>query len=103
MAWSARAIALYGRALDLLRRRKRAYQLSFNSPSGQVVLADLNRFCRGARSTFHQDPRVAANLDGRREVLLRILRHLELTSEQLYELSGGYAALQQVEQENDDE
>lgn len=103
MAWTARAIALYGRALDMLRRRKRSYQLCFNSPAGRLVLEDLMRFCRGARSTFHPDPRMAAALDGRREVLLRILNHLELTSEQLYELYGGRAALQTIEQENDDE
>lgn len=46
---------------------------------------------------------MAASLDGRREVLLRILNHLELSSEQLYELFGGRAALNVIKQENDDE
>ena len=39
-------------------------------------------------STFNKDPRVQANLDGRREVWLRIQEHLMLTNDEIYELHG---------------
>jgi hypothetical protein len=49
----------------------------------QMVLADLAKFCRANRSTFHPDPHVAARLDGRREVWLRITQHLNLSTDDL--------------------
>jgi hypothetical protein len=73
----------FGRALDLLRGRSQAYKLTFGKPDANRVLVDLARFCRANASTFHPDPRVAAALDGRREVWLRIQNHLRLTPEQL--------------------
>lgn len=79
---------------SFLHNRKQAYQLTFQThqPANVVVLDDLFRFCRGRESTFHPDPRVAANLDGRREVLLRILNHLNLSEEQLAQLYAGNQA-----------
>lgn len=68
--------------------RKGSYQRVFNGPSGQDVLLDLARFCRAHSSTFHPDPRMAAQLDGRREVWLRIQQHLQLSDDQLWELFG---------------
>jgi hypothetical protein len=56
------------------------------------VLKDLARFCRAHESTFDADPRVQANLDGRREVWLRLAHHLQLTPEQLWELYSGRPA-----------
>jgi len=50
------------------------------------VLKDLASFCRAHESTFHQDPRLHAVLEGRREVWLRIEQYLELTTSELYEL-----------------
>lgn len=73
---------------DFLHNRKRAYQLTFTTETGKDVLADLAKFCRATESTFHPDPRVAATLDGRREVFLRIQQHLQLDVETLYELYG---------------
>jgi hypothetical protein len=73
-----------------LIRRSQAYRIVF--APGQmtdVVLADLAKFCRADRSTFHPDPRVAAQLDGRREVWLRITQHLEMSPEDLYRLLSG--------------
>lgn len=55
----------------------------------QDVLADLAKFCRAHESTGHVDSHVAARLDGRREVWLRIQNHLRLTDDQLWALHGG--------------
>lgn len=73
-----------------LQSRRQAYRLVFggHSPHQRAVLQDLHKFCRAGKSTFHADPRVAANLDGRREVWLRIAEHLNLTEDQLYNLYG---------------
>lgn len=89
------------RALDFLRRRKRAYQLAFGSPAGQAVLHDLVRFCRATETCFHEDQRKHAALEGRREVWLRIQQHLNLSSEQLYALFGGQSVTIKP-QESDD-
>ena len=53
------------------------------SASGQKMLADLDRFCRGNKSTFSPDPRVHALLEGRREVLLRILNFIGIPSDEI--------------------
>lgn len=74
------------RTYEFLRGRKRIYQQTFRNPAGLQVLADLSKFCRGGEPTFHPDARVHALLEGRREVYLRIMNHLNLTSEQLYAL-----------------
>lgn len=50
------------------------------------VLADLARFCRAHESTFHPDARVHAQMEGRREVWLRITEHLGLSPEELLNL-----------------
>lgn len=50
------------------------------------VLADLAKFCRANESTFHQDPRVHAVAEGRREVWLLIQNYLNLSIEELYEV-----------------
>ena len=68
--------------------RQQAYIVTFTGVPQEEVLADLASFCRANESTFHPDPRVAANLDGRREVWLRITQHLNLTQEQLWKLYG---------------
>lgn len=68
-------------------KRSMHYQRLFidddGAPSidGEKVLADLRKFCRGDQSTFHQDPRIHALLEGRREVFLRILAMLNMPSE----------------------
>lgn len=75
--------------LDFLRGRKRAYQLALTSVAGQTVLQDLAEFCRANDTCFHEDARMHAVLEGRREVWLRIQQQLNLTSEQLYALYSG--------------
>lgn len=87
---------LLDQARAYISNNKRAYQLTFQThqPANMEVLADLIRFCRGHESTFHADPRISANLDGRREVLLRIQNYLGLSEEQLLVLySGNIAAI----------
>lgn len=75
---------LVDRIVAYITRRKAAYQRTFpQNPAQQIVLADLARFCRAHQTTFHPDPRIHAALEGRREVFLRIVNHLNLSTEQL--------------------
>lgn len=68
---------------QFLTSRKRNYQTTFSGVGGEAVLADLARFCRADASTFDTDPRVAALMEGRREVWLRITKHLNLSPDEL--------------------
>lgn len=74
----------------ILLNRQQMYSTVFNQESifVQRVLKDLARFCRANESTFHMDPRMHAVLEGRREVFLRILKHINLTSEQFLKQYG---------------
>lgn len=74
-----------GAHLSILRGN---YQI-FNAPGGSGVITDLIPFCRAIESTFDPNPYIAARLDGRREVFLRINDHLNLSTEQLYTMAGG--------------
>jgi hypothetical protein len=77
-----------------LWRRRHNYQVTFRSPPGQAVLRDLARFCRAHKSTFHEDPRAHAMLEGRREVWLRIESHLHLSQDELWDLHSGGATVE---------
>jgi len=80
----------FGKTLDFLRQRKRAYQLCFSSPAGNVVLQDLVKFCRAAETCVVPNDRDRTLLlEGRREVILRINQHLHLNSQQLFDLFNG--------------
>lgn len=76
----------YKLAKEYLFERKRAYDIAFKNPSGEIVLQDLARFCRANESCFNADARLHALAEGRREVWLRIQRHLNMTPEQLAQL-----------------
>jgi len=76
------------RILQFLRSRKTDYQLTFGSVSGKRVLTDMAKFCRAFKSTYNADPYIAARLDGRREMWLRIQDHLCLTPEELSVIYG---------------
>lgn len=52
------------------------------------MLSDLAKFCRANDTTFHPDPHIRCQLDGRREVWLRIQNHLKLTDDELFEIYG---------------
>jgi hypothetical protein len=77
------------KAIEFLGGRQKAYKLTFGSGPGRTVLKDLAYFCRADRTTFDQDPRISAALEGRRDVWLRIVQHLNLGTEELNELYGG--------------
>ena len=76
------------RLRDFISGRSQDYTLVFSTIQGQRVLADLAKFCRAHETTFHLDARAHAVAEGRREVWLRIQRHLNLTDEQLWKLHG---------------
>lgn len=84
---------LYQRTLDFLRWRKRAYQLAFPNPTKNEVLKDLAKFCRAKKSCFHENDRLHAIAEGRREVWLRIQDHLNLQPDQLYEIYNGTSTI----------
>lgn len=84
-------------ARDFLSRRRTAYVRTFLTPFGGEVLEDLARFCRAHESTFHVDPRAHAVAEGRREVWLRIQKHLQLTDDQLWAIYGGKPPQQPME------
>ncbi len=70
---------------NFLFHRQRAYQEVFK-PESQLakdVLKDLAKFCRADESCFHMDARAHAVAEGRREVWLRIRKHLDLSSQEL--------------------
>lgn len=75
-------------AFGRLHTRRNMYRFTFepSQPANLAVLADLARFCRANETTFHADERIANMLAGRREVWLRIANHLNLTTEQLYQI-----------------
>lgn len=75
---------LLPRIRDYISRRRLAYVRTFTGPFAEEVLEDLAHFCRANESCFHQDPRAHAVAEGRREVWLRIQKHLQLTDEQLW-------------------
>lgn len=77
---------LLEKARHFLNQRRRAYITTFKNPVGEIVLADLAKFCRASQSTFNPDERTHALLEGRREVWLRIASHLELSEEELWRL-----------------
>lgn len=81
---------LIERVKNIFKRRQQAYQITFDKKNvmAQLVLKDLARFCRAHETTFHPDPRVHAVLEGRREVWLRLEEHLNLTSEEVWQLHG---------------
>lgn len=81
---------------SFLAERRSAYVRTFLNPEGDKVLTDLAVFCRFGESTASIDPRTgqydplkSAFLEGRREVILRILQHLNLSQEQLMVLFAG--------------
>lgn len=70
---------------SFLFHRQAAYKEVFKPESQMAlrVLEDLSRFCREKESCFHMDARAHAVAEGRREVILRIRKHLDLSSEEL--------------------
>jgi hypothetical protein len=76
-------IQLAEQVKDFLVTRAQAYKRTFNGIYGERVLIDLASFCRANESTFNPDARAEGVLQGRREVWLRISKHLNLTEDEL--------------------
>ncbi len=72
----------------LIGKRQWAYHRVFDKDNQftQTVLKDLAKFCRAHETTFNNDPRAHATLEGRREVWLRIQEYLQLDVDEIYEL-----------------
>ena len=71
----------------LILVRRNAYRKTFNGPEGRKVLADLRRFCKATVPTANLDNERATYLaEGRREVWLRLMAHLQLTEDDIYNL-----------------
>jgi len=85
--------------LAKLRRRRYAYRRLFLGENGlnadgQVVLADLAKFCRATSSTAvvspvsrSVDPIATAMAEGRREVWLRLMAHLHIDERVVFNLN----------------
>ena len=73
----------------LIAGRQQSYKQTFSGPVAEEVLRDMARFCRANTSTFHEDARLHAVAEGRREVWLRIQQHLNLSPAELWRLTSG--------------
>jgi hypothetical protein len=80
----------------------RAYRLCFSSPAGREVLKDLMQFCHFRVPLAVRDP-VDPNdvllAEGARQVFLRVITIMTLSSEQITSLFGG----QQFSMEDDND
>jgi len=68
---------------EFLEARRQAYVTVFAGERGKLVREDLARFCRADESTFHPDARMEGILQGRREVWIRISKHLNLSPDEM--------------------
>jgi hypothetical protein len=85
---------VYHKTLDFLRLRSRAYRLTFQNPRTNEVLKDLARFCHANKVPYHPDQRKTDILIGRQEVYYRIIEHLNLTDEELFDIYNKPTSLQ---------
>jgi hypothetical protein len=87
------------KAIQRILNRKHAYRSVFMdasgdiSRSGEIVLADLRKFCRANSTTVMVspisksiDPIAMAMAEGRREVWLRLMAHLHIDEKQVFNL-----------------
>lgn len=92
-------IGNFTQAVRRIINRKTSYRRVFQdangnlSPDGEIVLADLRRFCRATSTTVmvspiskQIDPIAMAMAEGRREVWLRIMAHLHIDEKQVFNL-----------------
>ena len=66
-----------------------SYRRVFDGVDGSpahLVLQDLALFCRAHETTMHEDARMHALAEGRREVWLHIQEQLKLSPDQLWSL-----------------
>lgn len=87
--------------IERIMRRKLAYRRTFMDPEGritrdgEIVLADLRRFCRATSSTMvvspntkTVDPLAMAMAEGRREVWNRLMAHLHVDERTIFNLQS---------------
>ena len=79
--------------IQLVLKRRQAYRAAFECPAGQIVLADLRKFCRGtstpavvSRVTQQIDPIATGIAIGRQEVWFRIAQNLHLSDADIYRM-----------------
>jgi hypothetical protein len=69
--------------LEFFHRRRVNFRLTFGSPAGRQVLAELMEFCCvNTTTSTSNDPFEMAKKEGRRQVWLRLQRALNLTPEE---------------------
>ena len=84
-----------GKVFDAIKGQKQDYQLAANQPAFQRMLIDLMWYCKWNETCVVLDKNkkvdVEATLimEGRREVIIRILNHCNLSTKQLYALATG--------------
>lgn len=84
-----------------LAERVKAYNLTFRSPSGQIVLADLMTFCGLADEAPRTDSMFEqGRAAGRRDFALRVQEHLNLSHEELYAVLQGRSILRKEDFQN---
>lgn len=69
---------------EILQSRQSSYSQTFNTRAGEAVLKDLLRFCRVDKPCYNDNDRRHAFLEGRREVGMRIMKHLDMSFEQFF-------------------
>jgi len=75
--------------LAYFHRRRTNFRLTFGSPAGRQVLADLMEFCCTSRTTALNDSsHEMAIREGRRQVWLRIERAMNLTPEEMLAITS---------------
>ena len=74
---------------DELLARSRAYKQLFDGADSEKVLEDLKRFCHASSTTHVEgDSHGTAQLEGRRQVWLRIQGYRNLSDSQIGEYVG---------------
>jgi hypothetical protein len=84
---------------DVLVRKRRAYARAFAGQDGKVVLADLARFCHAQRTTFVPgDPNGSAQLEGRRQVFIRIREFVDMTEVEIRRYADALEQTEEIEE-----
>ena len=90
----------WGRGFSLEERVK-AYNLTYRSPSGLIVLADQMTYGGIAdEAPWTGDLFVQGRVAGRRDFALRVQEHLNLTHEELYTVLQGRSILRKEDFQN---
>ena len=90
--------------LLFLKDRSTAYRqkLGGHDMGSQLILKDLYQFSHFGDTGFVKNPYLAERLRGRQDVILRILQHTTMTTEQLFRLfNNGPVPTAEEDEEND--